>query len=64
MPHVQMDLIPRPVLDTFLRQLQKEKQARDKDSSCKATPTAVDLGKMEEDKLVSTLMQFQREGVQ
>lgn len=57
MSHVRMDLIPKPVLNAFLRPSSKGKEV-------KPPSSAVRLEEMKEIKLVSTLMQFQREGVQ
>ena len=56
MSHVKMDLIPKPVLNAFLRPPKKGKELKPSSSVC--------LEEMKEIKLVSTLMQFQREGVQ
>ena len=56
---MKLDLIPRPVYDLFFNLASQPGKGN-------ATSPAVvpDLDKIQEVKLVSTLMQFQREGVE
>ena len=51
-----MDLIPKPVLNVFLHLAKKGREVKPSPAVC--------LEEMKEIKLVSTLMEFQREGVQ
>ncbi|XP_064402353.1 SWI/SNF-related matrix-associated actin-dependent regulator of chromatin subfamily A-like protein 1 [Halichondria panicea] len=57
--HVELDLIPRPVINLFLSQLQAQYHS----IQSKSHPSVIDWSRIET-KLSTTLMEFQKEGVE
>ena len=60
--HVEMNLIPKPVVELFQRLRAKPRSAHDQQSA-QHSAGVVDWSKISR-KLVSTLMQFQKEGIE